>query len=66
MKLIKNSLNFLNLRTYTLKEAIQLGLVQTSKAGLYVGVIIVLIIAFIIYRIIRGRIRARRRANARR
>jgi len=54
------------LRSYSLQEAIQLGLIQTSKAGIYIGVIVAVIVLFIIYRIIRGRIRARRRENARR
>lgn len=45
----------IDLRVYSIKDAQNLGLVAKSKAGIYIGIIVVVIIIYIIYRVIRNR-----------
>ncbi len=52
----------LQLKTYSIKEAIQLGLIKQSRAGTYVGFIIFIIIIYITYRKIK---KARKAKKAR-
>jgi len=49
------------LKVYTREEALNLGLIQTSRTGLYVGVIVVLIIVWLVYRSIRKRRKNKKR-----
>lgn len=44
-------------KVYSKEEAISLGVIQTSKIPLYVGVVIVLIVLILIYRFIRKRLK---------
>lgn len=52
------------LRVYDTKEAIQLGLIQQSRTGMYVGIVVLLVIVFIVYRWIRRRRKARKAREA--
>jgi len=45
------------IKVYSREEAISLGVIQTSKIPLYVGVVIVLIVLILIYRFIRKRLK---------
>lgn len=50
----------LQLKTYTKKQAIQLGLIKQSKIGFYVFLIIVVVILYIVYRKLKKARRARK------
>ncbi len=45
----------IRLKTYTKKEAIELGLIKKSNAGLYAGIIIAIVIIWFVYRKIKKR-----------
>jgi len=45
----------LPIKVYTMEEALELGLIQKSNAGIYIGIIVVLVIAWFVYRSLKKR-----------
>jgi|SRR3989344_48979 len=54
----------INMRVYNIKDAQQFGLVATSKASIYIGIIIIVILIYIIYRVIKNRRKRKEREEA--
>ncbi len=51
----------LPITAYTQERALELGLIQKSNAGIYIGIIFIIILAIILYRVIRNRRRKAKR-----
>ncbi|MBM3233645.1 hypothetical protein FJZ19_00960 [Candidatus Pacearchaeota archaeon] len=51
----------LQVKSYTLQEAINAGLIQKSYTSIIVLIVVILIVAYIVYRIIRGILRRRKK-----